>query len=58
MSCPNATSGSSFFAPQGCSKISVFGTATLDLFEKAGFSPLFQELVTKLTEFCNKLTLL
>jgi hypothetical protein len=40
---------------RGCSKTSVFGTATLDLMEKAGFRPLFQEVVSKLTEFWNNL---
>ena len=40
---------------RGCSKTSVFGTATLDLLEKAGFRPLFQKLVPKPTGFWNKL---
>jgi hypothetical protein len=35
--------------------MSDFGTATLDLDEKAGFRPLFQEPVPKLTEFWNRL---
>ena len=38
--------------------MSNFGTATLDLLEKVGFRPLFQELVPKPTGFWNKLTLL
>ena len=36
---------------RGFSKTSVFGKATLDLFEKVGFRPLFQEQFPKLTEF-------
>ncbi|MDR1318507.1 MAG: hypothetical protein LBJ90_02705, partial [Treponema sp.] len=39
----------------GCSKTSVFGTATLDLHGKADIWPLFQELVSKPTGFWNKL---
>ena len=35
--------------------MSNFGTATLDLLEKVGFRPLFQELVPKPTGFWNKL---
>jgi hypothetical protein len=36
-------------------KTSVFGKATLDLWEKAGSEPLFQESSTKLTEFWERL---
>jgi hypothetical protein len=32
-----------------------FGTATLDLIEKAGFRPLFRKPVPKPTEFWNRL---
>jgi hypothetical protein len=39
----------------GFPKTSVFWKATLDLWEKAGFRPLFQEPFTKLTEFCERL---
>jgi hypothetical protein len=42
----------------GCSKMSNFGTATLNLDEKAGFRPLFRKPVSKLTEFWNRLTFL
>jgi hypothetical protein len=35
-----------------------FGTATLDLIEKAGFRPLFRKPVPKLTEFWNRLIIL
>ena len=35
--------------------MSNFGTATLDLDEKAGFRPFFQQLGSKLTKFWNKL---
>jgi hypothetical protein len=37
--------------------MSDFGTATLDVRGKSGFRPISQELVPKLTEFWNKLTL-
>jgi hypothetical protein len=40
---------------RGFPKTSVFGKATLDLWEKAGFRPLFQEPFTKLTEFWERL---
>jgi hypothetical protein len=39
----------------GFPKTSDFGKATLDLWEKAGFRPLFQEHFTKLTEFWEML---
>ncbi|MDR1277786.1 MAG: hypothetical protein LBK02_03460, partial [Treponema sp.] len=41
----------------GCSKTSVFGTATLDLHGKADIWPLFQEVVSKPTGFWNNLDL-
>jgi hypothetical protein len=37
--------------------MSDFGTAALDLAEKADFRPLFPKPVPKLTEFWNRLTL-
>jgi hypothetical protein len=40
----------------GCSKTSVFGTASLDLIEKPGFWPVFRRACPKLTEFWNKLS--
>ena len=43
---------------RGFSKTSVFGKATLDLNEKSGFRPIFQEPFPKLTEFWKWLTLL
>jgi hypothetical protein len=43
---------------RGCSKTSVFGTATLDLSGKAGFRPLFRKPVPKPTEFWNRLKIL
>ncbi|MDR2159465.1 MAG: hypothetical protein LBP23_05295, partial [Treponema sp.] len=39
---------------RGFPKTSVFGKATLDLWEKAGSRPLFWKLFTKLTEFWEK----
>jgi hypothetical protein len=44
--------------PKGFPKTSGFGKATLDLWEKAGFRPLFQEPFTKLTEFWKRLPML
>jgi hypothetical protein len=38
-------------------KTSVFGKATLDLLEKAGFRPLFRKPFPKLTEFWERLSL-
>jgi hypothetical protein len=40
---------------RGFPKTSVFGKATLDLWEKAGSRPLFQKPFTKLTEFWERL---
>jgi hypothetical protein len=45
-------------AIRGCSKTSVFGTATLDLTEKRTFGRFSQEVVSKLTKFWNNLILL
>jgi hypothetical protein len=46
--------GSISFPSRGCSKTSVFGTASLDLMEKPGLCRFFQELVLKPTGFRNK----
>jgi hypothetical protein len=40
---------------RGFPKTSAFGKATLNLYEKADFRPLFRKLFPKLTEFWEKL---
>jgi hypothetical protein len=40
---------------RGCSKTSVFGTATLDLGEKPGYWPVFPRAWPKPTGFWNRL---
>jgi hypothetical protein len=54
---PKFTSARGYFHIRGFPKTSVFGKASLDLYEKAGLRPLFPELFPKLTEFWEKLTL-
>ncbi|MDR2068810.1 MAG: hypothetical protein LBP71_02960 [Spirochaetaceae bacterium] len=46
-----------FLITRGFPKTSVFGKATLDLWEKAGFRPLFQEHFLKPTGFWEMRTI-